>query len=171
MIRKLAIAAALMLGGVASAFAEGIDALDAEDGFRDARFGTRVESFEGLEIISDRGARGTKVYVRPTDALEFGAARLDGVTYGFYAQELYFVALFTSGSRNTRAVLAQLEQAYGPGTPVDGNAKEYIWQGRKVILHFREDPVTAMGMVGLTSVGIDARVKAEHVSLPAEVAP
>jgi hypothetical protein len=148
-----------------------IDALDAEDGFRDARFGARVESFEGLELLSERGARGMKVYVRPTDALELGDATLDGVTYGFYHGELYFVAIFTSGSRNALAALAQLQKVYGPGARVSQDTSEYVWRGRKVVLHYRADAVTGMSMIGFTSLPIDARVQAAQPVVPAAIAP
>jgi len=171
MLRTLAAVAALWLTAITPALAGSIDALDAEDGFRDSQFGARVESFEGLELLSASGARGMEVYVRPADVLELGDATLDGVTYGFYRGELYFVALFASGSRNARAALAQLEKVYGSGTKVNEDASEYVWRGRKVMLHFRADPVTGMSMIGLTSLPIDARVQAAQAVMPAAIAP
>jgi hypothetical protein len=171
MVRTLAVAAVLWLTAIAPALAGGTDALDAEDGFRDARFGARVESFEGLELLSTRGARGMKVYVRPSDVLELGDAVLDAVTYGFHQGELYFVAIFTSGSRNALAALEQLQKVYGPGTRLTEDANEYVWRGRKVKLHYRMDPATAMSMIGFTSLPIDARVQAAQASVPAAIAP
>jgi len=171
MLSRLAVAVALWLTAIAPALAGNTDALDAEDGFRGARFGERVESFEGLELLSASGARGMDVYVRPSDVLELGPARLDGVTYGFYQGELYFVALFASGRRNARAALLQLEKDYGPGTSVSEGANEYVWRGRKVLLHFRTDPVTSMSMIGITSLPIDARVQAAQDVAPAAIAP
>ena len=171
MIRMLAIAVAFLLAAAAPAVAGGVGDLDDANGFRDARFGARVETLGGLELLSEHGAHGTQVYLRPSDELRLGDAVLDGVTYGFYQEELYFVAIFTSGRKNARATLAQLQKAYGPGTRVAGDAAEYVWRGKKVTLHFREDPVTAMGMVGLTSLKLDARVKADRSSVPAQVAP
>ena len=152
-----------------AARAAGVDALDAENGFRGARFGERLEQIAGLELLSERGAEGTRIYVRPSEPLVYGGARLDGVTYGFHEGELYFVALLTSGRANADALLAALVDAYGTGTPVPGSDAEFLWQGAKVRLHFRRDPATGMGMVGLTSLPIDARVRAERVSLPARV--
>lgn len=162
---------AVLVSGAGSAAAGDLEALDAENGFRDARFGAPVESFDDLELISENGARGTRVYVRRDDALSLGDAALDGITYGFHQGRLYFVALLSSGRRNARAVLAELERAYGPGERLDGEAREFLWQGRQVSLHFREDPTTAMGMVGITSLVIDAELKAERASLPARIAP
>jgi hypothetical protein len=171
MLRMLAIAATLWLSAIAPALAGSTDTLDAEDGFRGARFGARAESIAGMELISKSGARGMEVYVRPSDVLELGDAKLDGVTYGFYQDELYFVAVFTSGGRNSRAALEQLQKIYGPGTRVGDQADEYVWRGRKVILHFRADPATAMSMIGYTSLPIDARVRAAQNVMPAAIAP
>jgi len=170
MLRALAMLGLLLLAA-AAAGAEELDALDAENGFRDAHFGAPVESFEGLELISANGAGGTRVYVRPDDELLLGEARLDGITYGFYEGRLYFVALLTSGGGNARAALTALQSAYGPGLRLEGPAEEFLWQGRRVALHFRRDPVTAMGMIGLTSLPIDAEVKQARASLPARAAP
>lgn len=169
MVRRLAVVALLLLG-VASAHAGSVDVLDAEDGFRGARFGTPIESFQDLELISSRGAGGTRLYVRASEELRLGGAVLDGVTYGFYQGDLYFVALFTSGARNADAALAQLERVYGPGRKLDGATREYVWKGKRVSLYFREDAVTSMGMVGITSLSIDRRVKTDRISVPANAA-
>jgi hypothetical protein len=168
MVRRLAIAAALLLACAATAAADGVDLLDRQDGFRDARFGARVETFQGLEPLGRGSAAPTRFYVRPGDDLHFGAASLDGVSYGFFEGELYFVALFSSGRRNNDAVLAALEQSYGPGRALAGDVREYVWAGERVLLHFRVDPATSMAMVGLTSLPIDRRAKAAlAATLPA----
>ena len=159
--RGLALLLAFLTGVVGIAAAADLAALDAQDGFRDARFGAAFESFEGLELLTDRAARGSTLYVRPGDELRLGEATLDGVTYGFHAGRLYFVILFTSGERNARATLAELERAYGAGVRGPGEALEYVWRGRGVLLHYRVDPATSMGMVSLTSLRVDARVASE----------
>ena len=69
------------------------------------------------------------------------------------------------------AALAQLEKVYGRGTRVSEHAEEYVWRGRKVLLHFRTDPATAMSMIGFTSLPIDARVRAGQDVMPAAIAP
>lgn len=159
--RGLALLLAFLTGVAGIAGAGDLAALDAQDGFRDARFGAAPESFEGLELLTDRGARGSSLYVRPGDELRLGEATLDGVTYGFHAGRLYFVALFTSGERNARATLAELERVYGPGVRAAGEAVEYVWRGGRVLLHYRVDPVTSMGMVSLTSLRVDAPAASE----------
>ena len=148
-----------------------VNALDAENGFRDAHFGARLDTMAGLQLLSESGAAGTQLYIRPDEALEIGQARLDGVTYGFYQQRLYFVALFTSGRRNSQAVLSRFQQVYGPGVAVAGDALEYVWQGRRVLLHFRQDLATGVGMAALTSLEIDAQVKSASAPVPANSAP
>ena len=148
MIRTLVFASILLVGG--SAFAGDLESLDADAGFAGAILGQPLESFRDLELISERSARGTHLYAATGEAPRLGDARLDDVTYGFYQGRLYFLALFTSGRSNAEAALAALRASYGPGIRVPGEASEYVWHGSRVTLHFREDPVTKMGMVGFT---------------------
>lgn len=164
MLRSLGLAVALgiSLGGVAAAGST--DELDAEGGFRDARLGATFESFSGLQLLTDSGAHGATLYTRPAEDLRFGDASLDGVTYGFYAGRLYFVTLFTSGERNGRAALAELERVYGPGARSPGDAPEFVWRGQQVLLHYRLDPVTSMGMAVATSLPMEARVRSDRAT-------
>lgn len=170
MPRKLALPLLFLLGLAGAAEAGDSVELDREEGFRGLRFGAPIESVSDLRLVSESGARGSRLYVRPSEELVFGDASLDGVTYGFYAGRLYFVTLFTSGRRNARAALAELEREYGPGLPVPGQAEEYVWRGRRVWLHFRADPATSQGMVALTGVEMNARVERDRASSPADAA-
>lgn len=169
--RGLASALLLALVAAGGAASAGVAELDAQHGFRDVRFGETFESFEGLRLLTDAGANGSSLFTRPADDLRYGEANLDGVTYGFYAGRLYFVTLFTSGERNGRAMLAELERSYGPGQSSSEHALEYVWQGSRVRLHYRMDQATSMGMAVLTSVEMDASVAADRASLPAAIAP
>ena len=171
MIRSLLFASVLLIA--CSASAGDLDALDSDNGFAGAMLGEPVEAFEGLELISERGARGTSIYASRGDTPVLGEASLDDVTYGFYRGRLFFLALFTSGRRNGEAALAALENYYGPGSPVPGDAAEYVWQGRRVTLHFRQDPVTKLGMVGFTdrTVQLSAPTATSPETVPANAAP
>ena len=169
--RSAAAALAILLAFAGAAPAGDVDRLDAEHGFRDARFGAPLDSFTGLELLSSNGARGTTLYVRPEEDLSFGQANLDGVTYGFYADRLYFVTLFASGEGNARAALAEIRERYGPGAVVPGDAEEFVWRGRRVSLHFRQDPMTDMSMVVITSLEMNAHVEAARVAGPAAALP
>lgn len=167
MFRMLLLASVCLIAG--SALAGDLALLDAENGFAGASLGQPVEAFEGLELISERGARGTSLYLGTGKKPKLGEARLDEVTYGFYRGRLYFLALFTSGQRNAQAALAALEDSYGPGSPIPGDAPEYVWRGSRVTLHFREDPITKMGMVGFTDRTVELDTASGHV--PANAAP
>jgi len=142
--------------------------LDARDGFRDARFGASVDAFEDLILLSARGARGTTLYSRGSENLSFGGAQLDGVTYGFYAGRLYFVTLLTSGQQNGRAALAELEERFGRGKAAQGDSVEYTWRGQRVLMHYRQDAATGLGMVAFVGLAMDARVSAESRAQPPE---
>ena len=170
MIRSL-VAVMLLCLGATSALAGGVGKLDDQNGYRGIEFGTSPDSVEGFELISDRGAGGTEIYALVSESLELGDATLDGVTYGYFDDKLYFVALFTSGRGNGIKALAALEEKYGKGTPVISEAKEYIWHGRRVTLHFREDSATHMGMIGFTSVSLAAQVRARIQSVANQATP
>lgn len=170
MLRQLAAALCVLAGLAATAAAGGIEDLDAENGFRQVRFGEPIDAVSDLRLLSDRGAHGTEVYVRESEDLSLGEARLDGVTYGFWRGRLYFIALFTSGKANAEQALAELERAYGPGTPVSDEAPEFLWRGGRVTLHFRQDPATSLGTIGITSLPLDAEVKAARSTMPASIA-
>jgi hypothetical protein len=171
MKRAFALLGMLWLLLPARALAGDVKALDAENGFRDARFGASLDALDGLELLTESGAAGTQLYIRPTESLEMGDARLDGVTYGFYRERLYFVAIFTSGRRNSEAVLARFQETYGPGAAVAGDAIEFVWQGSRVLLHFRQDPATGVGMAALTSLPMDAEVKSASAAIRVDIAP
>jgi hypothetical protein len=156
MIRVLAVALCLLASTV---HAGGGGKLDRENGFRGARFGSAPADAAGMELVSGRAAGGTATWIRPSDRLRLGNAKLDAVTYGYFDDQLYFVALFTSGRGNAKKALGFLEARYGLGTPVIGESREYVWRGRNVTLHFREDPATHMVMIGYTHVPLADQVR------------
>lgn len=55
--------------------------LDADNGFRDATFGTPFATLK--ELVFVRNDSGLKVYKRPTDALTIGRVTLAAIEYGF----------------------------------------------------------------------------------------
>ena len=69
----------ILLVAFAGPAGAGIEALDAEDGFRGARFGARLESLPEMQLLSTHAAHGTSLYVRPDESLALGDAKLDGV--------------------------------------------------------------------------------------------
>ena len=170
-VRGLLIASLLLLAS--PVLAGDLGALDAENGFGGATLGEPVAAFQDLELISERAALGTRFYAQTGQRPTLGQARVDDVTYGFYRGRLYFLALFTSGRRNAEAALAALQAAYGPGTPLPGDAHEVVWRGERVTLHFRRDPVTDMGMVGFTDGTVHMAPSQDTTpeSVPADAAP
>ena len=104
-------ATAFLFTALAVARAGALDDLDRENGLPDAKLGTPIEAFRGMEQTEETG-RWTS-YRRPTDKLAFGKVELSGITYNFFKGKLYSIFIDVEGKRNTKGILKLLEQTYG----------------------------------------------------------
>ncbi len=94
-----------------AARAGSLDDLDRDNGLPDAKLGTPVEAFGGMEQTEEAGRWTT--YRRPSDKLTFGKFELSGITYNFFKGKLYSIFLDIEGKRNTKGILKLLEENYG----------------------------------------------------------
>src|SRR5881628_3314093 len=86
-----------------------IAALDEQNGFRGAKFGTPLMQFKNLRLIED----GYWKFFRRTDeVLSFGGGDLLEVGYGFYKDELGAVIL-KAATANCDSVFEALRASYG----------------------------------------------------------
>jgi hypothetical protein len=113
--------------------------LDYRNGFRGAKFGTPLSSFQGLELIRDSGA--TKIYKKANDDLKIGEAQLEQIRYHFVDDKFMGVSLFTKDESDGEALLVVFELAYGNGIPKKpqpggegtshaSHAHEFLWKGK-----------------------------------------
>ena len=114
--------------------------LDARNGFRDVTFGSSVSKYPGMVLVERDG--DMKVYKRPKDDLTLGEGRLQSILYFFYKDQLSEVMLETVGLVNSRAALAVLSHAYGPGGQANQFLETYVWPGQRVGLLYDENPIT-----------------------------
>ena len=132
-----------------------LDDLDRDNGLPDAKLGTPVEAFQGLEQTEEAGRWTT--YRRPSDKLTFGKFELAGITYNFFKGKLYSIFIDVEGKRNTKGILKLLEATYGkdhsmttqtfsapktsglqiftPATPPQMEVRE--WTGKRVFLLYK----------------------------------
>jgi hypothetical protein len=160
---------ALAFGVAASGGAGSLGDLHAEGGFVDARLGDSIDSFTGLQLIGSDAPARTETYIRRSDDLRVGRTHIGGVTYSFYEGRLYFISVQMTGRRNSEAVLAALEKAFGPGIETGTRPNERIWPGGKFFILYDLDPETQRGMAAMTSVPIQARMRLDRGTPPTPI--
>lgn len=106
--------------------------LDRENGLPDAKLGTPIEAFKGMEPVEELGRWVS--YRRPSDRLTYGKFELNSITYNFFKGKLFSIFLGVEGKRNTRGILKLLEQTYGP----DHTLEKQAFKGVEVTMETRE---------------------------------
>jgi hypothetical protein len=114
-------------------------ALDDKHGFRDLKFGMTLKQIPGLSKPTREA--GLTLYTRASDSLKLGRAALLRIRYGFKSGRLVAVLVDVMGAENSKAVLEALQAAYGPGEQENRFIESYMWNGQKVIMHFRQPPL------------------------------
>ena len=133
-------------------FGQTIDALDAKNGFRDAKFGTPFSEFNGL--IASPYSTSDNVnthYIRASENKMLGEVPLFYVEYNFLYGKLRNIDFVVKGATNQQIVVRGLKEAFGPG-------KDYVatvgteWEGENVILTYLSMNENAPGDYGLFSM-------------------
>jgi hypothetical protein len=117
------------------AAAEGVQTLDAHNGFLNARFGDRVEEFHNLVQVKDMGA--IRMYVNVVDRKSYRRAHLEGIAYLFYGDQLFAVSLVPFTESDEETLLAAFREQYGDPRPETRNPE---WWGRRVGLQWMPNP-------------------------------
>lgn len=129
-----------------------LEALDAKNGFRDVKLGTKVAAMKGLKLRKKEGRN--VVYSRAGDSKKFGGAVLEDIGYLFSNGELLSVVLLVKGDHNISATLDALKAGYGEPQQPNQFLEKYIWRGEKVVLIFDKNPVIDSAQVMLTSIEV-----------------
>jgi hypothetical protein len=132
--------------------------LHEDGGFVDAQLGDPIESFIGLKLIGADEAARTQTYIRRSDDFRVGGVEVDGVTYSFYEDRLYFISVQMTGRQNAEAVFAALERTFGTGIETGIRPNEHIWPGGKVFVLYDLDPETHRGLAVMTSAPVQAHM-------------
>ena len=85
--------------------------LDRDNGLPDAKLGTPINAFQGLQKTEDVGRWQT--FKRPGDVLRYGKYEVSGITYNFFKDRLYSINVDLSSKGSVRGVLKLLENTYG----------------------------------------------------------
>lgn len=121
-----------------SAQAGSVADLDRDNGLPNAKLGTPLSAFQGLEKTEDVGRWLT--YKRSSDNLRFGKYAVTGITYNFFKEKLYSINLDIVGKSNVHGVIKRLEQDYGkdhtldtlPFSKISATMDVREWSGTKV---------------------------------------
>lgn len=154
------LAIALLLFAASSAVAGGLTDLDAKNGFRDAQFGAKFETFQGMELLEESG--DLKFYRRSADELKIGAAVLESISYGFYKGELMSVVLKTDGLVNSQALLEALQSAYGPGFQKNKHIPDFWWLGKVVTMSYDQNMASRDASARISSVAVSDKFQADR---------
>lgn len=146
---------------VAQQAASDIKTLDERYGFRGVRFESDSSALPD-RVLAEVGGT-TRYYRRTTEVKTLGEGELAAVRYGFYKGKLALVILETKGLANSRAVLAAIQQEYGPGTRSSPFMQRYSWRGKAVTLSYDENTASNDAIIFLSSKKLRAQqLKAEY---------
>lgn len=85
--------------------------LDRDNGLPDAKLGTPLSAFQGLQKTEDVGRWLT--FKRPSDVLRYGKFEVAGITYNFFKDRLYSINVDLTGKRSVKGMIKLLEDQYG----------------------------------------------------------
>lgn len=111
------------------------------DGFRGIKWGTHVNTLEGMTRTgSDPAFGGVDNYTRSSDELQIGGAKLSSLTYGFWRQQFFSVRAEAKGFQNCRVLLEAAQERFGHGAK-DELTETYVWSGPITRLMFERDEI------------------------------
>ncbi len=106
--------------------------LDRDNGLPDAKLGTPLNAFQGLQKTEDVGRWLT--FKRPGDALRYGKFAVSGITYNFFKDRLYSINIDLTDKRSVKGVIKLLEDQYGK----DHGRDERSYSHSTAIMEIRE---------------------------------
>ena len=126
-----------------------ITQLDKKNGFRDAKMGASLKTFQNLILTEQEG--NTKYYRRKTDVLTMKEVEFADITYAFYKDRLSHVFITLNGVENSRKFVSLLESLYGEGERlypwVEAFDNVLEWNGENITLTYGEIANTKEGIV------------------------
>jgi hypothetical protein len=111
--------------------------LDFKNGFQGHKFGSSLDQFEGMKLITDLGRE--KIYAKKDEHIKLGEAEIDHVHYHFLDGKFRGVQIFTMGASNTDFLLQVLQTAFGEGAHLKGPFASIVWTGTVANCRFDEN--------------------------------
>ena len=108
-----------------AAFAAPLDQSKEPDGFRGIKWGEDVNNVKGLQLLRIETAAEIKTYLRKTDKMSIGDAKLQSINYSFKRDKFLGAEIEVQEKVNADALLAFLKETYGETSP--GFPGMYQW--------------------------------------------
>jgi hypothetical protein len=102
-------------------------------------------------------------YLRPTDILKIGDAKLESINYAFWRDQLYTVTFWTKGHANFILLRDEVFKEFGAGRKVNSTGERYLWSDTvsDIMLEYIKDG--SYGMLWLRSKELDGQCKSSRV--------
>ncbi len=129
-------------------------------GFRDIKWGTDISTLKDMEYLrTDQGSAGEiKVYIRKNDDLHIGAAKLEGIEYGFWGGKFFNVTILTEGYVNWCGLRDAIFEKFGRGS--QDKFVEICWEGSITYMILEYNEILGAGWLLMFSEEIGKQVEA-----------
>jgi hypothetical protein len=125
------------------------------DGFGRIKWGTNISTLEGMNHLgTDPSFGGIEIYIRKSDELKFGNAKLSGIQYGFWKGKLSDVRITVHGKADWEALKKATFAKYGKGEKANSKIEKYAWFGNVTAIGLEYDEDKGVGLLYLVSTEI-----------------
>ena len=125
------------------------------EGFRDLKWGDELLSIQGMKKIGvDPSYGGMDKYIRKSDKLRIGEAKLDSIIYCFWKGKLCDVTISVKGFINWIGLKESAFERFGEGVKNDRFGQSYSWFGNKTSMTLVYSEVSKKGIFWISSTEI-----------------
>jgi hypothetical protein len=117
-------------------------------------------SMPGLvKIKTEPEYGGIDQYYRPKDRLQMGKARLDGMVYGFWRDQLFTITLWVEGKPGYLKLKDIVRSHYGGGELSESGIERYLWEDKDTDRMLEFDAQLNTGIFWMRSRKLDRQIK------------
>ncbi len=127
MKRRIAILLIMVWMLIGAGIVEADAKLNKWEGFRGLKWAANIKDVNDMVLCEATEDKLTKLYIKTTDKLFIGKAKLEDISYGTYKDKFYFISINLKGYSNFRYLRDAVTAHYGKGYK-DGRFNEkWIW--------------------------------------------
>ncbi|MCK4244574.1 MAG: hypothetical protein KAX20_03005 [Candidatus Omnitrophica bacterium] len=131
------------------------------DGFRGIKWGTDISTLKDMEYFwTDPSYGGIKIYIRKSEDLHIGEAKLKRIGYGFWRGKFCDVWVITKSSVNWVGLRDAVFEKFGRGYQDNEFIEYYVWGGKITLMSLEYNEVSKEGKLHILSKEIYKQQKA-----------